>query len=292
MKRVLFSLVAICIAFIAKGQEVSLNLEAPGTLAQQLSDVGHIEKISLSGTLSDTDFAVLRQMKNLTTVDLRKVKNKQLGDSLFFGMAGLKEVRLPKKLKHLGRCTFEGCTALTFVEFPSGMNAIPDFTFKDCKMLDKLDVFNSNVDRIGRGAFMNSGIHILPLPKELRRIEMMAFMNCTRIEDIRIPKWVMEIGALAFANCTSLRDILVRTETPPACAPDAFTGLDKCTRHVMHPEFYRDRAPWNKINLDFRRVLFRSRDRAPWNKINLDFDAYNGQELKTFDHSDILIKRR
>lgn len=272
MKRVLFSLVAICIAFVAEGQEVSVNLETPGTLAQQLSDAGQVEKISLSGTLSDADFAVLRQMKNLTTVDLRKVKNRQLGDSLFFGMKGLKEVRLPKKLKHLGRCTFEGCTALTFVEFPSGMDAIPDFTFKDCKMLDKLDVFNSNVDRIGKGAFMNSGIHILPLPKELRRIEMMAFMNCTRIEDIRIPKWVMEIGALAFANCTSLRDILVRTETPPACAPDAFTGLDKCTLHVMHPEFYRDRAPWNKINLDF--------------------DAYNGQELKTFDHSDILIKRR
>jgi hypothetical protein len=270
MKRLLFFIVAVCAVLIVKGQEISVNLQAPGMLAQRMAGTEVVEKISLSGTMGDADFAVLRRLKNLTAVDLRKVKNRQLGDSLFFGMTNLKNVRLPKKLKRMGTSTFEGCTALEFVEFPSGMSEIPDFTFKDCTKLDKLDVFNSNVDRIGKGAFMNSGIRIIPLPKELRSIDMMAFMNCQRMEQIRIPRWVLEIGALAFANCTSLRDILVRTETPPTCAQDAFTGLDKCTLHVMHPEFYRDRVPWNKIDLDFR--------------------AYNGQELKTFDRSDIFIR--
>ncbi len=270
MRRILFTFFVTCFAFIAQGQEIKVALEAPGTLAHRLAGAGDVEKIVISGTMNNADFAALRQLKHLETVDLRKVKNKQLGDSLFFGMTQIESVRLPKKLKQLGRCTFEGCTELEYVEFPGRMDVIPDFTFKDCKKLDKLDVFNSNVDHIGKGAFMNSGIRIIPLPKELRSIDMMAFMNCSRIEQIRIPKWVLEIGALAFANCTSLRDILVRTEMPPTCAIDAFTGLEKCTLHVTHPEFYRDRAPWNKIDLDFR--------------------AYNGQELKTFDRSDIFIR--
>jgi hypothetical protein len=272
MRKLLFTIATLSFALFAQGQEMKIALEAPGTLAHLLIGAGDVEEIVISGTMNDADFTALRQLKHLETVDLRKVKNKQLGDSLFFGMTNLESVRLPKKLKRLGRCTFEGCTELEYVGFPMKMDVIPDFTFKDCKKLDKLDVYNSKVDRIGKGAFMNSGIRIIPLPKELRRIDMLAFMNCQRMEQIRIPKWVLEIGALAFANCTSLRDILVRTEMPPSCAQDAFVGLEKCTLHVLHPELYRDRSPWNKIDLEF--------------------DAYNGQELKTFDRSDIPIKKK
>ena len=90
---------------------------------------------------------------------------------------------------------------------------------------------------------------------------MTAFANCKRLEQIRIPKWVLEIGALAFANCTMLRSIVVRTEAPPTCAPDAFEGLSKCTLTVNHPELFRDRFPWNKLDLDYT--------------------EFNGNELKT-----------
>lgn len=88
---------------------------------------------------------------------------------------------------------------------------------------------------------------------------MAAFANCNHLEVIHIPQWVNEIGALAFANCTSLRKIVVDTENPPVCAADAFQGLDKCTLYVKHPEFFRDRSPWNKIDLTF--------------------DNYNGEEI-------------
>jgi hypothetical protein len=132
---------------------------------------------------------------------------------------------------------------------------------KDCTSLDKIDIYNSHIRSIEKGAFMNSSVRIIPLPQQLRSIGMAAFANCKRLEQIRIPKWVLEIGSLAFANCKMLRSIIVRTEIPPTCAPDAFDGLDMCTLTVIHPEQYRSLYPWSKINLDY--------------------NEYNGSELKT-----------
>ena len=260
MKRFITLFAAIVIVVSAAAQEKKINVTTAGTLSKLLGNDLNVEKLVLSGTINDSDLRYIRTLTNLRKIDLYKLKIKQIGDSAFYGMNNLEYARLPKKLVKLGRSAFEGCTKLSNIQFSQYMESVPEQMLKDCVSLDKINIYNSRILRIGKGAFMNSGVRIIPLPQDLRTIEMTAFANCKRLEMIRIPKWVLEIGALAFANCTMLRSIVVRTENPPLCAPDAFDGLENCILTVNHPELYRDRNPWNKIDLDY--------------------NEYNGNEIK------------
>ncbi|MBO4821396.1 MAG: leucine-rich repeat domain-containing protein [Prevotella sp.] len=261
MKRLFTMMAMACLVAFASAQNMKLHVSTPGSLCTLVGNNQNVEKLILTGTIDDSDLRFIRSLPNLQKIDLYKLSNKQLGDSAFYGMKTLQYARLPKKLVQLGRSAFEGCVNLSNIQFSNYMAAIPEQMLKDCVSLDKINVYNSHIQSIEKGAFMNSGVRIIPLPQELRTIEMTAFANCSRLEMIRIPQWVTEIGALAFANCKMLRSVVVRTENPPACAPDAFDGLSKCTLTVNHPEQYRNRLPWNKIDLDF--------------------NEYNGNELKT-----------
>ena len=251
MKKFMMLLVAMAIASVAPAQKMKLNVSTSGTLSTLLGNHYDVENLVLSGTLNDNDLRFVRTLKKVRVIDMHKLKNQQLGDSAFYGMENLEYVKLPKRLVKLGRSAFEGCVNLSSVEIPGHLETLPDQMLKDCKALDKIYLNNSYATQIGKGAFMNSGLRIIVLPQQLQTIGMTAFANCDRLEVMVIPQWVSEIGALAFANCTRLRDLVINTETPPACASDAFKGLDKCTLSVKHPEFYRDRQPWNQINLSY-----------------------------------------
>ena len=252
MKRILILLGVALMTTAASAQKLKLNVATAGTLSTLVANSPDVEKLILSGTLNDNDLRCIRSLKNVREINLTKVKNLQLGDSAFFGMKSLEYARLPKKLNKLGRSAFEGCENLAHLDFPGHLENIPENMLKDCKSLDKIYLSNSYVKNIGKGAFMNSGLRIVAMPELLRNIEMTAFANCEKLEMIRLPKWVSEIGALAFANCKMLRSVKVENDTPPTCADDAFQGLDKCTLIVKHPEQYRDRSPWNKINLSYK----------------------------------------
>lgn len=261
MKRFFTLLAMASMVAFATAQEMIIHVSTPGTLYTLVGNGQNVEKLVLSGTLDDSDLHFIRTLPKLKKIDLYKLDNKQLGDSAFYGLKKLEYARLPKKLVRLGRSAFEGCVGLSNIQFSNYMETIPEQMLKDCVSLDKINIYNSHILSIEKGAFMNSGVRIIPLPQELRSIEMTAFANCNRLEMIRIPQWVTDIGPLAFANCKMLRSIVVRTENPPACASDAFDGLQKCTLTVNHPELYRDRHPWNKIDLDY--------------------NEYNGHELTT-----------
>ena len=254
----------MAVVTVATAQNLKINVTMPGTLSALVGDQYNVEKLVLSGTLNDNDLRFIRSLGNLKEVNLRKLKNTTLGDSAFYGMKSLEKAWLPKRLVVLGRSAFEGCVKLSAIEFPQQLQAVPEYMLKDCPSIDKLFIHNTHVRRIGKGAFMNSSLRLIGMPSELRTIESMAFANCSRLEVIRVPQWVTEIGSLAFANCRMLRSIIVDTENPPICALDAFKGLDKCTLNVHHPELYRDRMPWNKIDLSY--------------------EEYNGSELRTNKH--------
>ncbi|MBR3089293.1 MAG: leucine-rich repeat domain-containing protein [Prevotella sp.] len=261
MRKVLLFLALAAIAMVAPAQNLKVNVPMPGGLASLVGDRLDVEKLTVTGIINDSDFRFIRSLTKLKEVNLRKLKNTQIGDSAFYGMKTLESVRLPRRLVLLGVSAFEGCENLTSIEFPGHLQTLPDYMLKGCCSIDKVYIHNTHVMHIGKGAFMDSGIRLIGLSPDLRTIGPMAFANCKRLQVISIPQWVTEIGSLAFANCVMLRSIIVATENPPVCALDAFNGLEACTLSVKHPEFYRDRVPWSKINLDY--------------------DQYNGEELHT-----------
>ena len=264
-------IVTLCLAFLlvlsAHGQKLKLTVDTPGTLSQQLSSAQNTTSVVLSGTLDGSDLRALRSLPHLQTVDLRKVKNLTLPDSSFFGMTHLEQVRLPRHLQRLGVSAFEGCINLHYVQCPPTLVAIPDRMFFGCMRLDRLDILHSSITHIGSAAFMQSAIRLMPLPKLLTSIGSLAFAGCDHLERVVLPMWVGSVGSMAFAHCLRLCSIVVLSDNPPACAADAFEGLDACTLHVRHPEFFRDREPWNALRLSYQ--------------------AYNGSELQSFDQTDI-----
>ena len=261
MKKVLLFFALMAIAIVASAQNLKVNVAMPGGLASLVGDRLDVEELTVTGIINDNDLRFIRSLQKLKVVNLRKLKNTQIGDSAFFGMKTLETVRLPKRLVLLGVSAFEGCDNLTSIEFPGHLQTLPDYVLKGCRSIDKVYIHNTHITSIGKGAFMDSGVRIISLSPDLRSIGPMAFANCKRLQVISIPQWVTEIGSLAFANCEMLRSIIVATENPPVCAPDAFSGLKACTLSVKHPELYRDRMPWSKINLNY--------------------EEYNGKELKS-----------
>ncbi len=98
------------------------------------------------------------------------------------------------------------------------------------------------VRRIANGAFSNSSIESITLPKSiysigykafsgseklkkvtmqegLAEIDYAAFAGCTSLSDISLPSSLISVGGAAFANCSSLKNIVV---------PNNVTGIGYC----------------------------------------------------------------
>lgn len=64
-----------------------------------------------------------------------------------------------------------------------------------------------SVISIGEGAFKNTSIEEISLPKSIEEIKKQAFYNCTSLRKIIIPENVTAIRGEAFAKCTSLKSV-------------------------------------------------------------------------------------
>lgn len=74
-----------------------------------------------------------------------------LGEFVFDGCSGLKQIRLPACLKYLWGQTFARCAAEEIL-LPDGIGVIPPYAFKDCKNLRRV-VCGSGLKKIHAGAF-------------------------------------------------------------------------------------------------------------------------------------------
>ena len=83
---------------------------------------------------------------------------------------------------------------------------IAECAFANCTDLAGV-VFHDGIQKIGWGAFQNTGIKRLALP-EISVIEQSAFEHCIYLKEIRIPDSVSDIGEHAFDNCPLLHDIV------------------------------------------------------------------------------------
>lgn len=271
MKHCLLALLLLCAAVTTRAALPTLRVERPGTLAELIAQMpGPVRQLKLSGQLGDADFHTLRSLDSLQLLNLRKVTNRTLPDSAFFGMTSLERVVLPRRLERVGVSTFECCRRLLFVEMSKRLTAVGDCMFKDCQRLDRMMLYRE-VEHIGRCAFMNAGVRYVFMPELLRTVDIMAFAGCKRLEFIHLPANVLTVRAAAFAGCTRMRMVYVSAQTPPQCAADAFREVQECALRVKHPEFFRDRQPWSQLDMDYTQ--------------------FNGQELKTFDRSDFPLHK-
>lgn len=175
-------------SLIEMGAEgTTVELTSAGTLASKLTgvDLGTIQELTVTGPMNTNDFEVIKQMTLLTKVDLsgttieeNKLPNDafsglsylkevklpdnitEIGSSAFSGLSNLETVILPAKLTIIGRNAFQYCSNLSTINLSSclELTVIEDNAFSGCGAIPEELVLPSSIQRLGYGAFYNTGI--------------------------------------------------------------------------------------------------------------------------------------
>ena len=217
--------------FVEKEVEVSLNIETPGTLNNEILNAGYnledIIKLTLTGTLNDDDFRLMKEsMPILLDVNLSGITNTNSFN--FEKNCTIQNIILPDNLETIDDGDFNNCKSLYSVIMSNSITNIDIWAFYECSSLTEI-TFSEN----------------------LERIEGRAFSGCSALTNITLPNSVTFIGDWTFADCTSLKSIKL-SDNLTTIDPNAFNGCSVLTKiEIPHKvELIRENAFGNcpKLN--------------------------------------------
>lgn len=130
-----------------------------------------------------------------------------IGDSVFYNLAAVVEVKIPETVTSIGKYAFANCTELTSITLPAGLLSIDFGAFTGCTKLETIDLGDALVS-IGDSAFKSCPVlKNIELPATVEFIGQYAFAYDTALTAFAAPAALKEIGTLAFYNCTGLTSI-------------------------------------------------------------------------------------
>lgn len=106
-------------------------------------------------------------------------------------------------VKRIGPDMIRRKSSLTRAYLPQGLKEIEAETFKECRNLEDVFVPDS-VYEIGAGAFENSGLRKIHLPKILHSVSYSLFKGCYGLGKIFLSDEIETIGNSAFEGCERL----------------------------------------------------------------------------------------
>lgn len=119
-----------------------------------------------------------------------------------FAKSGLRSITLHKNIKKVETCAFGGCENLEKVVWRAQANIIPSSCFSRCS---KLSIFDcENLESIGAHAFKECNLIVVHLPQNTKRVEIGAFQNCKRLENIIWNEKTYKVPENCFENCIKL----------------------------------------------------------------------------------------
>ncbi len=136
---------------------------------------------------------------NLTQFDFSNIKRIE---KRAFSESGLQKVCLPQNIECISGWTFSKCKELRSVEWNCKCDVIPVFCFLRCSNLTQFDF--SNIKRIDRAAFYESGLKEVCLPENIECIIEGAFSRCKTLSSV---KWNCKCNVISvdcFAGCSNL----------------------------------------------------------------------------------------
>lgn len=204
-------------AYISRVKNVELSDEwlnvevsTSGTLGvevlYQVNVLNDVELLKVIGTINGTDWTSIKNMKNLTGLDLSEAKFNTVPDY-----------------------AFDGLSRLSCVKLPEGMTSIGQYAFRGTQILN-IDIPNS-VTSIGQNAFEGTRIETVNFTEksQLQTIGYYAFRNCTSLKEFIMPNTVTKLGSnnnnytqdydtSVFSECHNLRKVYFS---------DALTSLER-----------------------------------------------------------------
>lgn len=125
----------------------------------------------------------------------------------FNGFTAISKVNLVGNIDVIGVSAFDGCHALSSINIPASVKEIKDYAFANTDYLDKgLNLAESKVVKIGKGAFKNAKITSIVLPETVKEIGEQAFTGSS-IASITLSKDLVLIDAYAFYGCERLATV-------------------------------------------------------------------------------------
>lgn len=113
-----------------------------------------------------------------------KIEEYRVADNLFYRDSLLTQVTIPAAVSALGENAFSECYVLEKVEFTgSVLTVLPDYVFSNCSALAEITI-PQGITEIREGAFYQSGLQKVVLPKTLRSIGELAFAGCTELRTV------------------------------------------------------------------------------------------------------------
>ena len=205
----------------------------PGTLAALLADYDttEITELTVIGNLNDEDIKTLKNLPNLTILDMENAKLEALPAEAFYKNQSLTSIKLPKTLKTIGDDAFSCCSSLTTVTIGNNVTTIGENAFYGCYSLTSITIGNNvttigeyaflyctsltsvtipdSVTTIGKGAFTLCPMTSITIPDSVTTIGDSAFNNCHSLTSVTIGNGVKSIGISAFLHCRSLTSITI-----------------------------------------------------------------------------------
>lgn len=200
-----------------------------------------------SGSLNESDWYAISQMKNLIELDVRgmefesvpnnaveycwQLEKVLLTDSITkigssaFRSTGIgahssytalgetpdaNEFKLPKKLKTIGNSAFDNCDSLRNIVITSEVETVPSSCFYGCDSLHRADFLNKPA-AIEYYAFSNCDLYSVNIPGSAKSIDSYAFYANYHLTELIFNEGTESVGYHSFADCDSLK-----TFTTPA----------------------------------------------------------------------------
>ena len=208
-----------------EGITVSTGKIAAGDLGHVVvEEAGYLQEVNkliIEGELNADDWSKIKQMTNLTELDLSKALIDEIPSNAFSGRWAIDKVLLPPTLKKIGSFAFQG-TALTSVNIPDNVETIKECAFSQVRQLQEVHLPDS-LTSLGNYAFAECrSLRTVKIPTKLKTIPDYTFQNCRSLQSVELHDSITGFGNHAFVNC-DLREITLPKSTSWV-DNDAFSG--------------------------------------------------------------------
>ena len=215
---------------------VNVELATPGTLGYEVlysegvDVLNDVEMLKVKGTMNSSDWTDIKNMNNLTALDLSEANIEAIPNSAFAGLSKLSWVKLPEGLQTIGQYAFQN-TQIWSIVIPSSVTEIGVFAFSGTRINKVTFAANSKLKTICNGAFYNcNSLSKIDVPNSVTVVGYAAFQDCSNLKEITfsdgmtsiwdytcsgcsalnkvdLPKNLTNIGYCAFYNTSSLRSL-------------------------------------------------------------------------------------
>lgn len=170
-----------------------------------------VNKLIIEGELNSDDWSKIKQMTNLTELDLSKALIDEIPNKAFNGRWAIDKVVLPPTLKKIGSFAFQG-TALTSVNIPDNVETIKECAFSQVKQLQEVHLPDS-LTSLGNYAFAECrSLRTVKIPTKLKTIPDYTFQNCRSLQSVELHDSITAFEDYSFNNC-DLREITLPKST-------------------------------------------------------------------------------